>query len=257
MRRVLVTVLLAAAFVALTGATCGKPKALTVEADQQVKFTDEVYFHNMGITWDGEHYYTVNGGNTEYGKVNQYDESGEFVDSYEVETDGRSIMYSPADENLYVKPYGQDLMVVDLDIEYAEIEEEAIFQSEQTSVAMSPDGTKLYEFLEGDVHVYDMEEDEEAESFTLEHYSSTEEQGFSYAIAASDRFLFVWGPDTEKEIYVYTLKGKYYTKFELPREGFGFSLSWANGMLWVSKDADASTDGGEGTWYGYSLKGLE
>jgi WD40 repeat protein len=257
MRRVLTAVLLAAAFLAVTGATCGKPKPLTVAPEQQLKFTDEVYYHNMGIAWDGEFYYTVNGGSPDYGKVNKYDESGELIESYEIETDGRSIMYSPEEEGLYIKPYGQDLLSVDLDLEETSTESEGIFQSEQTSVAMSPDGLKLYELSAGEVYVYDMDLGEEEESFTLEHYSSTDELGFSYAIAASDRFLFVWGPDTEKEVYVYTLNGKYVTRFELPRKGFGFSLSWANGMLWVSKDADASTDGGEGTWYGYELKGLE
>jgi hypothetical protein len=257
MRRVLMTVLLAAAFVAVTGATCGKPKPVTVEPEQKLKFTDEVCFHNMGMTWDGEYYFTVNGGNSEYGKVDKYDESGDFIESYEIETDGRSIMYSPEEEQLYVKAYGQDLLSADLDLEETSIEHEGIFQGEQTSVAMSPDGLTLYELYEGDVHVYDMDAGEESESFTLEHYNTTDEGGYSYAIAASDKFLFAWGPDTDKEIYVYTLAGKYVTKFDLPREGFGFSLSWANGMLWVAKDADGSTDGAEGTWYGYELKGLE
>ena len=45
------------------------------------------------------------------------------------------------------------------------------------------------------------------------------------------------------------------TKFTLPRSGFGFSLSWANDMLWIAEDADGGEDGADGTWYGYELQG--
>ena len=80
---------------------------------------------------------------------------------------------------------------------------------------------------------------------------------YADAIAASDKFLFVWAPNSDKEILVYGVDGKYVTQFELSRSGFGFSLSWANDMLWIAEDADGSSDGADGTWYGYELKGLE
>jgi hypothetical protein len=55
--------------------------------------------------------------------------------------------------------------------------------------------------------------------------------------------------------------------FKLPRTGFSFSLSWANGMLWIAeyangveRDEDGNVTGGkaaDGYWYGYRLVGLE
>ena len=98
---------------------------------------------------------------------------------------------------------------------------------------------------------------DEDTSFDLSSYNTTEEHGYDAAIAASDKFLFVWAPNSDKDVLVYGVDGKYVTKFALPRAGFGFSLSWANDMLWIADDADGGSDGADGTWYGYTLKGLE
>ncbi len=249
--------LAALALVVFIGATCGKPKGPSVTPVQNMEFTDHVYYHNMGITWDGSHYFTVNGGNTGYSKLNEFDDEGGEVETYDLGIDGRAIFYDPDNEQLYVKTYGTDLTSVDLDLEETDTEHEGMFRGEQSHAAMSPDGLKFYELYNGKVYVYDASTGDEDEIFKLSSYSTTEELGFTYAIAASDKFLFVWAPNSDKEVLVYGLDGKYVTKFELPRSGFGFSLSWANGMLWIAEDADGSSDGSDGTWYGYTLEGLE
>ncbi|MBM3330780.1 hypothetical protein FJY68_02875 [candidate division WOR-3 bacterium] len=223
---------------------------------QQMEFTDHVFYHNMGLTWDGDYYYTINGGNTEYSNLNKYDESGSLEESYSMGADGRAILYSPAEEQLYVKPYGTSLDLADLDLEFTVEDKEGIFSEDQSSVAMSPDGEKLYELEDGTVTVFDSDGEEET-SFELSSYNSTTDLGYSYAIAASDKFLFVWAPDSDTDILVYGIDGEYVSKFALPRSGFGFSLSWANDMLWIAEDADGGSDGADGTWYGYQLKGLE
>jgi hypothetical protein len=222
---------------------------------QKMEFTDHVYYHNMGITWDGEYYYTINGGNTESSNLNKYDDSGELDSEYDVSADGRAILYSPSEEQLYVKPYGTSLDDVDLDLEETSAAIEDIFM-DQSSVAMSPDGEKMYELNDGTVNVFNTDGDEEG-SFKLSSYNTTTELGYANSIAASERFLFVWAPNSDKEILVYGVDGKYVTKFALPRSGYGFSLSWANDMLWIAEDADGSSDGADGTWYGYTLEGLE
>ena len=237
-------------------ATCGPTPNVSVTPVEKLKFTDHVHYHNMGIAWDGEYYYTVNGGNTENSSLNKYDESGELDTEYDVSADCRAILYSPSEEQLYVKPFGLSLDEVDLDLEETSTALEDIFSGDQSSVAMSPDGEKLYELYEGTVNVFNTDGDEEG-SFKLSSYNTTEELGYANAIAASDKFLFVWAPNSETDILVYGLDGKYVTKFALPRSGFGFSLSGANGMLWIAEDADGSSDGADGTWYGYTLKGLE
>jgi hypothetical protein len=246
------------ALMVLGCATSGRHEGggIKVTPVQNVKFTDHVYYHNMGITWDGEYYYTINGGNAENSNLNKYDDSGELDTEYDVSVDGRAILYSPSEEQLYVKPFSLSLDEVDLDLEETYSALEDIFVAEQSSVAMSPGGEKLYELSDGTVKVFNTDGDEET-SFKLSSYNTTESLGYAFAIAASDKFLFVWAPNSDKEILVYGIDGKYVTKFELPRSGFGFSLSWANDMLWVAEDADGGSDGADGTWYGYELKGLE
>jgi hypothetical protein len=248
----------ALALVVFGCATTGPHPAAGVTPVQKMEFTDHVYYHNMGIAWDGDYYYTVNGGNTDYSNVNQYDEYGSPEESYDLGDDGRAILYSTAKEQLYLKPYGTSLDEADLDFfEETNVELENVFTGEQSSVAMSPDGEKLYELYGGRVYVYAADDGEEETSFQLSSYSSEESKGYAFAIAASDKYLFVWAPNSDTDILVYSLSGKYVTKFTLPRSGFGFSLSWANDMLWIAEDADGSTDGADGTWYGYALEGLE
>ncbi len=256
MKRLLRIGFAALALIVFGRATCGKPQQTSVTPVQKMEFTDHVYYHNMGITWDGEYYYTINGGNTDYSNLNKYDDSGELDTEYDIGTDGRAILYSPEEEQLYVKSYGTSLDQVDLDIEEADTDLEDIFSGDQSSVAMSPAGDMLYELDGGTVKVFNVDGDEE-KTFALSSYNTNEERGYAYAIAASKKFLYVWAPNSETEILVYGIDGKYVTKFELPRAGFGFSLSWANGMLWIAEDADGDSDGADGTWYGYELQGLE
>ena len=248
----------ALALVVFGCATSGKHEGggTTVTPVQKMEFTDHVYYHNMGITWDGEYYYTVNGGNTDYSNLNKYDDSGELDSEYDISADGRAILYSPSEEQLYVKLYSLSLDEVDLDLEETSTALEDIFSGEQSSVAMSPGGDKLYELYEGTVNVFNTDGDEEG-SFKLSSYNTTTDLGCANSIAASEKFLFVWAPNSDKDILVYGVDGRYVTKFELPRSGYGFSLSWANGMLWIAEDADGDTDGADGTWYGYTLKVLE
>lgn len=236
-------------------ATCGKAKPAAVTPVLKVTIRDHVPFHNMGIAFAGDHYFTVNGGNEDNSVVNEYNEEGAFVQSYDFGIDGRAIGYDSDNERIFIKGYGEDLLVADFDLESADPEYEGLFSNEQSSVGFSTDGATIYELDDGEVHVYDAADGEETNSFDIENYSEEESGGYAYAIAASDKFLFVW--KNESEVYVYDLAGRYVTSFELPRVGFGFSLSYCNGMLWVATDADGSTEGADGKWYGYELQGLE
>jgi len=266
MSREMKLVLVMVAMVLFGAVGCGKAARANVSGHvgptnvtpvQKLRFTDHVRYHNMGIAWDGDYYYTINGGNSGSSDINKYDESGKFEENYDLSVDGRAILYNSDEEQLYLKENGTDLSSVDLDLEEANVEHSGIFQGEQSHVAMSPDGSSLYELSDGKVHVYDASSGDVNDSFDLSSYSSDDDGGYAYAIAASDKFLFVWAPNSDKDILVFDLEGKYVTKFTLPRSGYGYSLSWANDMLWVARDADGGTDGADGTWYGYELEGLE
>jgi hypothetical protein len=247
------------AFAAFGRATCGKPKPQArpgqVTPVLRLTIEDHVYYHNMGITWDGRHYFTINGGNTDYCNLNEYDRKGKLEESHDVELDGRSIFWHPDEEELYVKVYGTSLYSVDLDDEDADEAFEDVAAEDNSSVGFSPDGERVYELVEGTVTVREFDTGEEIESFELDGASDEADLGYDKSIAVSDRYIFAW--DEDDEIRVYDLEGEYLTRFELPRAGFGFSLSWANGLLWVAQDADGKDEGEDGYWYGYELKGLE
>ncbi len=241
------------AFVVFGRATCGKPKPAGVRPVQVMKIKDNVYYHNVSITYGDGKYYTINGGNEDWSVLNIYDKKGRFLDSYDVGLDGRTVFYHPDDELLYVKTCGSELYTVDPEDGEAEIDLEYIFDDENSSPAYSPDGEYVYELIDGEVRVVESFLGEEEGAFDLALYG--EEHGYKHAIAASDKFLFTW--DEDAEVFVHDLEGEFVTKFKLPKTGFGFSLSWCNGMLWIAEDADAGDDSGDGYWYGYRLDGLE
>ena len=81
-----------------------------------IYFDDEPGTHNMGITSDGEFFYTCNGGKTYDGKISKYSKSGNFMKSYEIDLDMRSIMNNPKDGLLYVNCYDNNIYkITDLD----------------------------------------------------------------------------------------------------------------------------------------------
>ncbi|MEO0077741.1 MAG: hypothetical protein ABIK86_01905 [candidate division WOR-3 bacterium] len=258
MNRIIRLLLLAVVGFALFGrATCGrtKPAARGITPVLKLTIKDHVYYHNMGITWDSEHYYTVNGGNSDYCNLNKYDRKGNLVASYDVGIDGRAIFWHPEDEELFVKVHGTSLYSVDLEDEYADEATEDIATEDNSSVGFSPDGERVYELSGGTVTVRDFDSGDELASFELAGAASDEDQGRDKSIAVSDKYIFAW--EDENTIRVYNLEGAYLVRFDLPRPGFGSSLSWANGLLWIAEDADGKDSGADGYWYGYQLKELD
>ena len=240
--------LLAVLMVLFIRATCGRPR-LTKKPTQEIKIMDYVFYHNVSITYDGDHYFTINGGNENYCTINEYDENGNFIETYDIGLDGRALFYNQKDKKFYVKVYGSDLYEVSLEYEVAKLTLTNIFEEDNSSPAFSPDSKHIYELIDGTVRVIEFKTGEELERFELEHYYS--EHGFRSSITASKHYLFVW--EHEDRVLVYDLDGEYVAKIKLSQPGYGFSLSYCNGMLWIASDADAGSDGGNGYWYGYKL----
>jgi DNA-binding beta-propeller fold protein YncE len=234
-------------------ATACTPKVVSlsetgVKPELAMKIEDEVFFHNVGITFDGKYYYTLNGGNEGYGKINQYDTHGKLVTSADVEADGRAIFYNPADGKIYIKTYMRDLLVYDPKLKEASMVAEGVFQDNQSSPALDPSGKKIYELVEGTLYVMEFPSMKEME--TIEGLPCGDFP-YSGAIATSKNYLFTW--DEDGRVYVLDKTGKELTSFKVKNTFHGMSLSWANGMIWGAEDADASSYGGVGTWFGYTL----
>jgi hypothetical protein len=257
MKKLVKIVLLIILGAVLMRATCGKPnptEETTIKAKEMMRITDKVYYHNMSITYDGYHYYTINGGNTNYSVINEYDDKGKFITRYDLKLDGRAIIYNPDDYYMFVKIYGTDLCKIDLENEEYSTELSEIFANEQSSIGFSPANNVLCELNDSTVTTYDISDGTEINTYYLDNYNS--EERFNCSMAASNEHMFVWG-NSPKEVLIYDMEGNYVNSVKLPRAGFGYSLSYCNGMLWIAQDADAKNKLGKGTWYGYQLQGLE
>lgn len=224
------------------GGKVGKPKEV-------MKIDDHVYYHNMSITYGDGYYFTMNGGNEGWGLINVYQADGELEESHSVELDGRSIFYHPDDEQLYVKVYGTDLYSVDPEDGYCDLTLEGIFEDDNSSPGFDPRGRYIYEFIQGRVRVLDFEDGEEIRTFDVDDYY--DEHGYYTAIAASENYLYLWADNDA--VQVYDLDGEFVSLINLPRAGYGFSLSYSHGYLWIAKDADGGEDGADGRWYAYQL----
>lgn len=239
------------AFLAMR-ATCGKVVPVIKETPVEVnKFIDYVYFHNVSIAFDGNHYFTINGGNADYCKLNEYDRTGKFIKSYDLGLDGRAVFYHPERKKLYVKVYGFDLFEVNLENESTKLVLDYVFKSDNSSPALSTDGKVFYELVDGEVYIIDFATGEELKQITIAEYYG--EHGYGMSAAASGDFLFVWASDDA--VYAYNFKGEKVSSIKLPIYAFGFSLSYCNDILWAAVDADAWVDGDYGYWYGYDVTG--
>lgn len=199
-------------------ATCGKPKPTIITVKPELKIKDYVYFHNMSITYDGQHYFTINGGNSDYCNLNEYNAKGDFITSLDLELDGRAIFYNSTDDKLYVKISGTDLYSVNLEDENAEINLNEVFTDDNSSPALASDNQFIYEFVNGAVRVLDVIDGNVTRTFSLDKYY--EEFPYNEAIAASGKNIFVWG--AKDEILVYDREGNTSVKsnYQSPATGF-------------------------------------
>ncbi len=221
---------------------------------------DSVSFHNTSVACWGRYTVTVNGGNWRHGMVNLH--TGDELDtSYSVWLDSRTVFYCRLLDRLCVKPYGRDLYVLDPSTGIPYVHSSNLFRYDNSSVGASSSGRYVFELNEGQVHVtetttgFDMGRLtlQWPEGDTVELPIGTGDYGRS--CAASWKYLFTW--NRRGDVFVHDLEGRYVTRFRLPVDGPGYTLSWCGGMLWAAEDADADELGGIGTWYGYRLKGLE
>lgn len=215
----------------------------------KIVFKEHPQTHNMHIASDGKFLYTCNGGKADYGQISKLDLNGTKIASYKIELDMRSIMYNPSDKKLYVNTYSQELYRINaLSMgTYTKIFE-FTDRSEQSAPALSANGKLIYFNDYGTLYVYSMKDGSLKKTiFGLKARDNAISGGTS--VAVDKKHIYTWDADT-KEVYVYDLKGKIITTLNLNQGSYGFSLSIANRLLWVSTDGNYE----EGTWFGYELK---
>lgn len=213
-----------------------------------ITFEELPLTHNMHIASDGKFLYTCNGGVAENGQISKYTLTGEKIASYKYELDMRSILYNADDRKLYVTTYDQRLIRIN-DLMMGTFSEVWTFDDRdgQSTPAFNADGKLLYFYDDGDVYIYDFKTKELKETLTdlglVNHapYGST-------AIAVDAENIYTWNGE-EKILLAFDLKGKPRKAYQLEKGDYAFSLSVANGLVWVSTDGNYET----GTWYGYKI----
>jgi hypothetical protein len=207
-----------------------------------ISFHDPIAYHCMGITSDGSYYYTINGGNASWGEIRTYDLSGDPVHTVTCAIDARSIHYNPADGLLYAKGYDRNWYEVDPQTGAFSVAHATMFQFSQSSGALTPDGDYIMEHEGGTMHWYDAVTGAWVDTMTGFYYGSSPSH---FSMATDGARLFTWDGTLT---YVYDMEGTFIESWEIPQGHYGFSLSFANGLIFTSND---DTD----MWYGYDVGG--
>ena len=218
------------------------------QIDPEITFSEDPKTHNMSICSDGEFYYTVNGGNAVTGQIGKFNMNGNLIGHYPIELDMRSIMYNKKDKCFYVNNYDEKLYKIeDITTGNFEVVLEDVRFYDQSSLALHPNGKKLYEFKNGLLKVYNFKNGKITDTFyDLKHGDDLKDG--STAVAVSKKRIYTWDGYTQT-IFVYNKKGEYVKTLNISKGTYGFSLSWTNGLLFVSEDGNYST----GHWFGYDL----
>jgi hypothetical protein len=220
---------------------------------QVIHFSDGPINHNMHITSDGSFYYTCNGGNYTLGKINKYTLEGVFVNSYPMKIDMRSIMYNNADGSLYASGFEANTdernfyKITNLETGSFSKIHTNLYDYYQSGAVLSYDGQFIYAFKDGTIKKYKFSDGTLSQTITgLSFGASSASNG---VVAVDTDYIYTWDAST-KTVYVYDLTGKFIRNLTLTDGSFGYSLSFVNGLLFVSIDGASAT----GTWYGYNIR---
>jgi len=214
-------------------------------------FNENPINHNMHITSDGDFYYTINGGSSGSGQIQQFDAAGNLVGTYPVAIDGRGIAFNAADGKLWISTFGGNIVRIDnLSAGTFTTVFSSVMQNGQASFALSVDGMRFYDFSQGTLYVRDMMTGAALDTLTGLSCGSGN-YGGEAAVAVDASYIYTWNAAT-LTVNRYDTLGALVQTFTLSNGDNGHSLSCANGLLFVSKDGNYST----GTWYGYDLSVL-
>ena len=232
-----------------------KPANSTVSAKNQtvvltpvITFNEHPYNHNMHIAADSSHYYAINGGNSASGQVNEFDLAGNLIQTDTILIDGRGLSYNKNDGYLYASLYGGDVVRID-DLQAGTFTTlfPMAMQNAQASFAISADGTKFYDFFQGTLRIHDFVTGAVINTLYGMLYGSGNFGGEA-AVAVDSNYIYTWN-SAIKTVYVYDTLGAFIQSFTISDGDNGHSLSFTNGLLFVSKDGNYNI----GTWYGYDL----
>ncbi|MEI6765292.1 MAG: hypothetical protein WCM76_06585 [Bacteroidota bacterium] len=213
-----------------------------------LKFDDEPRTHNVHIASDGQYLYSVNGGKQMEGQISRFSLEGKWIASFDIDLDMRSIMYNGKDKKFYVCTYERKIYrLTDIEKGTYELVLDGIYDNEQANLALSPDGKYLYYFDAGTLKIFKFPGGKLSKTITGLDCGKEVGDGSS-AVAVDAKHIYTWNA-AYGLVFIYDLKGKKIKSVTIKEGTYGFSLSVANGLVFVSKDGDYET----GTWFGYDV----
>ena len=219
------------------------------------------------ITSDGKFFYTCTGGKskkegTPNYKINKYNAiTGDFVKSYPFKLfNMRSIMYNSKDKNLYIATYDMKIhKIVDLEngiTEQCFKGKENIYKNPRSSAALDPNGKILYVMDKGTLTMYNFKDGSIKKTLSGLAFGedNKDDPGLgkygSAAVAVGKKHIYTWDAHSnQKKIYAYDKNGNLVKVFQISNGNWGWSLSYANGYVFVSVNQPNSV----GLWNGYKL----
>ncbi|MEI7895820.1 MAG: hypothetical protein WCJ26_02195 [bacterium] len=225
--------------------------------------------HNMHITSDGQFYYTCIGGaknDVTSGKISKYSLTGELVESYSFKNfDMRSIMYNSKDKQLYIATKevktkdAKIYKIIDLKSGTTQLMSNLTYKNPQSAIAMDPDGKTYYAMDGGTLTIHKIKKDGTITktisglSFGADNKDDPDTPAGRFgstAVAVDKNYIYTWDAHSgAKKIYAYDKKGNFIRSFDITTGNYGFSLSFANGYVFVAVDGAGKI----GTWNGYKL----
>jgi hypothetical protein len=217
--------------------------------------------HNAHITSDGKYYYTCNGGTDKdgnpNGKINKYTLTGDLVKSYPFSKfDMRSIFYNPKDKHLYISTYDIKIYkIIDLESGTTELKFDKLYKNPQSMVALDPDGKTLYAMDGGTITLYKFKDGEVIKTLSGFSFGADDKtkpivgRYGSTAVAVDKKYIYTWDAHVPKKIYAYDKNGNFKKVFQVASGNLGFTLSYANGYVFVAIDGQYKI----GLWNGYRL----
>lgn len=214
-----------------------------------LQFNDVIPHHNMHIASDGIYFYTIDGASAP-STINKYDLNGTFIQSYSIQIDGRGLSYNNADGFLYASTYlGNIVKITDLASGTFQTMYTNKMQSSQAAFAISDDGNQMYDFANGTLKIYNLNTGILIRTIT--GLSCGSGLGDGVVVAADPDYLYTWNATTQT-VYVYNHTGSLIRTLLLTNGDYGWSLSIANGYLFVCRDGYYYS--GVGIWYGYNIR---
>jgi hypothetical protein len=210
-------------------------------------FNEHPGTHNMGITSDGNYYYTCNGGKAYEGKISKYSLNGNLIESYGIELDMRSIMYNFSDKHFYINCYDQNIYrITDLKNGSFQLVFSNLYSNPQASLGMDVKGRYFYYFDDGTLSIYNVS-DGKLKNRIYGLQCGADLGSGSHSVAVTKKNVITL--DAEKQLlYVYDQKGKLKETIPFSKGDYAYSLSYANGYIFLATDGNYSN----GIWYGYA-----